>query len=105
MTEGLIRSRFPLLTPETVTPAVLYLVSEDAPSKTIICAGAGLRGSQAFETEGVCLPPDKLARKVSPPTGMPLLNGKNMKIPQTGFEQTGKFAMQGAAKLGIDLSA
>jgi len=42
MTEGLIPEKaFELLTPETVTPAVLYLVSEDAPSKTILCAGAG----------------------------------------------------------------
>src|SRR6056300_547713 len=42
MTEGLIPEQaFALLTPETVTPAVLYMVSQDAPNKTIVCAGAG----------------------------------------------------------------
>ena len=36
MTEGLIEEKaFALLTPETVTPAVLFLVSEDAPTRTI----------------------------------------------------------------------
>ena len=39
MTEGLIpEEAFALLTPETVTPAVLYMASDDAPNKTIICA-------------------------------------------------------------------
>ena len=38
MTEGLIpEAAFELLSPETVTPAVLYLVSEDAPNRTILC--------------------------------------------------------------------
>ena len=42
MTEGLLPDEaFEKLTPETVTPAVLYLVSEDAPSRTILAAGAG----------------------------------------------------------------
>ena len=42
MTEGLIPAEaLALLTPETVTPAVLYMVSEDAPTRTIIAAGAG----------------------------------------------------------------
>ena len=39
MTEGLIPEKaFELLTPETVTPAVLYLVSEDGPTRTILAA-------------------------------------------------------------------
>jgi NAD(P)-dependent dehydrogenase (short-subunit alcohol dehydrogenase family) len=42
MTEGLL----PLavlahLKPESVTPGLLYLVSESAPTRTILCAGAG----------------------------------------------------------------
>ena len=42
MTEGLIEEKaFALLTPETVTPAVLYLVCEDAPTRTILAAGCG----------------------------------------------------------------
>lgn len=30
-----------LLTPESVSPGVVFLASEDAPSRTILCAGAG----------------------------------------------------------------
>ena len=42
MTEGLIDDKaFALLTPETVTPAVLFLVSDEAPTRAILAAGAG----------------------------------------------------------------
>ncbi len=39
-----------LLTPESVTPGLIYLVSEDAPTKTVLCAGAG-----AFATSSITL--------------------------------------------------
>lgn len=43
MTDGLIPdAEAALLTPETVTPAVLYLTSEKAPSRMILGAGAGV---------------------------------------------------------------
>ncbi len=42
MTDGLFSpAEASLLSPESVTPAVLFLVSEDAPSRTILGAGAG----------------------------------------------------------------
>ena len=42
MTEGLLQPQMlELLTPESVTPGLLLLVSEDAPTRTILCAGAG----------------------------------------------------------------
>ncbi len=42
MTEGLLPpDAAALLAPETVTPGLLYLVSEDAPSRVILGAGAG----------------------------------------------------------------
>ncbi|HVQ02026.1 MAG TPA: SDR family NAD(P)-dependent oxidoreductase [Burkholderiaceae bacterium] len=42
MTEGLLPAEMlKLLTPESVTPALLHLVSEDAPTRAIVCAGAG----------------------------------------------------------------
>lgn len=51
MTESLMPEPvLALLKPATVTPGLLYLVSEDAPSKTILCAGAG-----AFECAHVTL--------------------------------------------------
>jgi len=42
MTEGLLPPEvLAKLAPESVTPGLLYLVSEDAPTRAILCAGAG----------------------------------------------------------------
>jgi NAD(P)-dependent dehydrogenase (short-subunit alcohol dehydrogenase family) len=42
MTEGLLPAQvLAKLTPESVTPGLLYLVSREAPTRTILCAGAG----------------------------------------------------------------
>jgi hypothetical protein len=42
MTEGLLpEPMLRLLTPDAVTPALLHLVSQDAPTRAIVCAGAG----------------------------------------------------------------
>jgi NAD(P)-dependent dehydrogenase (short-subunit alcohol dehydrogenase family) len=42
MTEGLLPAAvLERLTPESVTPGLLHLVSDDAPTRVILCAGAG----------------------------------------------------------------
>ncbi|MEZ5175806.1 MAG: SDR family NAD(P)-dependent oxidoreductase [Acidimicrobiia bacterium] len=47
-----------LLAPEEVTPAVLFLVSSDAPNGMILAAGAGgYAAAKINETEGIWLPP------------------------------------------------
>ena len=47
-------------TPESITAAMLYLVSEDAPSKTIMsCVGGFYATAQIVETDGVYLPPQE----------------------------------------------
>jgi len=51
MTDGLLpEAEFDLLRPELVSPGVLTLVREDAPTRMILCAGAG-----AFESANVTL--------------------------------------------------
>jgi NAD(P)-dependent dehydrogenase (short-subunit alcohol dehydrogenase family) len=58
MTEGLgiPQAMFEKLKPELITPAVLYLVSEQAPTGTIIEAGAGyFAKAQMVEAKGVKL--------------------------------------------------
>ena len=57
MTEGLMPPEVvEKLKPEYVTPGVVYLVSEDAPTGAILTAGAGAFAlSRIFETEGVYL--------------------------------------------------
>jgi NAD(P)-dependent dehydrogenase (short-subunit alcohol dehydrogenase family) len=57
MTEGLMPPEvLEKLKPKYVTPGVVYLVSEDAPTGAILTAGAGAFAlSRIFETEGVYL--------------------------------------------------
>ncbi len=48
------------LTPEAITAAMLFLVSEDAPSRAIMsCAGGGYACAYVVETDGVYLPPEE----------------------------------------------
>ena len=60
MTEGLLPpDAAALLAPEAVTPGLLYLVSEDAPSRVILGAGAGVFAvTHIAETPGVYLEPE-----------------------------------------------
>ena len=57
MTENLMPAEMEdMLTPERVTPAVIFMCSEGAPTGKIICAGAGAYTSAAIvETKGVYL--------------------------------------------------
>ncbi len=51
MTEGLLSdTMLAALKPEAVTPAVVFMASDDAPNRKIICAGAG-----SFETANITL--------------------------------------------------
>jgi len=104
MTEGLIpEEAFALLTPETVTPAVLYMVSEEAPSKTIICAGAGAYSvAKIVETEGMWLPPAEQTPEGIAAHWAEISSPKGEKQPQAGFEQTVK--MIGKAMDGLGLN-
>lgn len=93
MTAGLISDETAaLLSPENVTPAVLYLVGEEAPSRMIMGAGAGVFAvTHIRETEGVFLPesertPEGIARhiaEISDDSGARTLDG--------AFDQIEKF--------------
>ncbi|MDA1238449.1 MAG: SDR family NAD(P)-dependent oxidoreductase, partial [Proteobacteria bacterium] len=62
MTEGLIpKDAIELLQPETITPGLLWLVSEEGPKRMILAAGAGcFAQTRIFETRGICLEGDNL---------------------------------------------
>jgi NAD(P)-dependent dehydrogenase (short-subunit alcohol dehydrogenase family) len=93
-----------LMTPESITPGLLYLVSDNAPSRTILCAGAGVFAvAQIVESAGVYLPdedrtPEALAERFAEiaalSTASPL---------QGAFEQTGKFVDMAARAEGVVL--
>lgn len=63
MTEDLIPEEFlNMLAPESVSAGVLALCHESAPSRQILCAGAGgFASTRLFETDGVFLPLDQLS--------------------------------------------
>ena len=105
MTEGLIPEKaFDLLTPETVTPAVLYLVGEDAPNKTILCAGAGAYAvAKIVETDGVWLSPEEQTPEGIAAHWAAITDTEGEKVPQAGFEQTIKFTAKAAQGLGVSL--
>lgn len=105
MTEGLIPEKaFDLLTPETVTPAILYLVSEDSPNRTILAAGAGCYAvAKIHETQGAWLAPeDQTPEGIAAHWGQ-ITDTAGETIPQAGFEQTVKFTGMAAAGLGVKL--
>jgi NAD(P)-dependent dehydrogenase (short-subunit alcohol dehydrogenase family) len=105
MTEGLIPPEvLALMKPESITPAVLYLVSEDAPTRTIMGAGAGsFAVIKVVESEGLNLPqaewtPDAVAAnfaKISDMSKARDLGG--------AFFQTFKYVEQAAKAAGIKL--
>jgi NAD(P)-dependent dehydrogenase (short-subunit alcohol dehydrogenase family) len=95
-----------LMGPELVTPGVLFLVSENAPSKTILGAGAGCFSVvHIYETPAVFLggsaaTVDDVAAnwsRIADPAGETALDG--------AFGQTGKFAAAAAEALGVKLGS
>ncbi len=63
MTEGLIPEPvFKLLSPEVVSPAIVFLAGPDAPSRKVLGAGGGsFSVFKGFETVGVSLLPDNVS--------------------------------------------
>ncbi|MGB1158792.1 MAG: SDR family NAD(P)-dependent oxidoreductase [Porticoccaceae bacterium] len=93
MTEGLLPPEvFALMTPESVTPAAIYLVSDEAPNKTMLSAGVGGYALvKIVETDGIWLPAEQQTveaiadnwDKITDPTGE--------KVPWEGSDQPMKF--------------
>ena len=88
------------LTPQSVVPAALYLVSEHAPTRTILAAGAGgYAAAQIMETDGLWLPeaertPETIAARLGE-----IADFTTAKPLAQGGLQTAKFlkmAMEGA---------
>ncbi len=103
MTEGLIpEEAFQLLTPETVTPAVLFLVSEDAPTRTILGAGAGsFAVARIVESAGKWLPPEEQTPEGIAAHWDEITSTAGETQPQMGAEQTMKMVGLAMEGLGI----
>ncbi len=106
MTEGLFPPAvFELLSPESVSPGVVFLASADAPSRKVLTAGGGSFAIyKGFETEGANLLPDDLSAEGIAAAWAAIDAESGMREFQGGFEQATKFATQAATNLNIDLS-
>ena len=79
-----------LLTPESVTPAAIYLVSDKAPNGTILCAGAGVYSvSKIMESDGLSLGLNATAEDIIN-NWEKISNFNEAKSYNMGGEQTGK---------------
>lgn len=105
MTEELMpKQALDLMRPESITPAVLFLLGENAPTRTIMGAGAGsFAVIKILESEGINLPrnewtPDAIAAHFNEISDM-----SKAKALEGAFQQTQKYVAQAAAAAGIKL--
>jgi NADP-dependent 3-hydroxy acid dehydrogenase YdfG len=80
-----------LLTPDAVAPGVLFLVSEEAPSRVVLSAGAGsFARVYVMETEGISLPKESLSPEAVAERFAEISNPQRARMLSTGFEQADK---------------
>jgi len=101
MTDGLFpEAVYDLLSPESVSHGVVFLASEEAPSRKVLAAGGGsFAVYKGFETEGVHLGPERLSPEGVAEAWDRINDESGMRELKGGFEQTEKFAKQSAASL------
>lgn len=105
MLEGLIPDEvLALMTVESVTAGLLTLCDQDAPNRTILCAGAGgYATTHIYETDGIYLAPEaQTPENVRAQMDKILDRTKEQKIT-AGFEQTNKFVAKAMQHFGIKM--
>jgi NAD(P)-dependent dehydrogenase (short-subunit alcohol dehydrogenase family) len=96
MTEDLMPAEvLAMLVPEAVTAGALVLCHDDAPSRNILCAGAGGYATSAiFETEGVYLPPEQQTPEAVVAHWDKISDCSEQSKMETGFNQSEKFLLK-----------
>src|SRR6202049_2063913 len=105
MTEELLPPQaLALMRPEAITPAVLYLLGEDAPTRTIMGAGAGsFAVIKILETEGINQPPSDWTPDAVSAHFAEIRDMGKAKALENAFQQTQKYVGQAAARAGAKL--
>src|SRR5450432_3795754 len=105
MTEELLPAQaLALMKPEAITPAVLFLLGENAPTRTIIGAGAGsFAVIKIMETEGINLPPSEWTPDAVAAHFAEISDMATARALESAFQQTQKYIGQAAARAGIKL--
>lgn len=90
MTEDIFPAEaFAMFKPETVAPAALYLVSEEAPTNTILGAGAGVvQAAYITMTQGAKLPADDQTPEAVARLFAQITDRAGETVPQSGAEQS-----------------
>jgi NAD(P)-dependent dehydrogenase (short-subunit alcohol dehydrogenase family) len=89
-----------MLTPEAVTAGALVLCDENAPTRTILCAGAGgYATASMYETDGIFVPADKQNPDEIRANWNQLADVSDHKALESVAKQTEKFVMKAMAAL------
>ena len=106
MTESLMpEDALALLQPETITPGLLYLVSEDAPTRVILGAGAGCFAvTKVYETLGATLMGDDLSPEGVAAHFAKIADTEGQEELTQAFHQTMKYARNAAEARGMKLT-
>jgi len=101
MTEDLMPPEMlALLTAESVTAAALVLCDESAPTKNILCAGAGgYAKASMYETDGIFLAQDEQSPEFIVAAWDEISDPSNHQALESGGKQTEKFLMKAMAAL------
>ena len=90
-----------MLTPEAVTPGVVWLVSEDAPNKTVLEAGAGVYARTVIQqTDGVFLKPGEQTAENVAANADRIMDTSTVYEHKAGGDQSTQFFKKVMAELG-----
>jgi NAD(P)-dependent dehydrogenase (short-subunit alcohol dehydrogenase family) len=106
LTEGVLPPKvLELMTPSSVSPAVLFLASQDGPSRVILAAGSGgYARTYVLETEGIYLPPEEQTPDAIAERFTEISDKSTLHEYTDGGGEFLKFIGKAAAHAGIDLS-
>jgi NAD(P)-dependent dehydrogenase (short-subunit alcohol dehydrogenase family) len=105
MTEELLPAEaLKLMKPEAITPAVEYMLSENAPTKTIMGAGAGsFAVIRILESEGKNFAEEQWTADTVAANFAEISDMSNARVLDGAFHQTQKYVEQAAKRLGLKL--
>lgn len=93
-----------LMEPAAVTPGLLYLVSEDAPSRVILDATAGgFARTFISESDGIYLAPDECTPENVAANFEEISRPEGAALYEQGGQQVGKFVAKAARAMGLKL--
>ena len=105
MTEDLMPDEMlAVLKAETITPGVLYLASETAPSRCILAAGGGcFARAMIYETEGIYLSPGENTAENVAEQFATISATEGQSVLENAFAQTESFAERAARAQGLTI--